>query len=108
MQRFSLARLIVTRGASGYAAYDALGRRIAHGEGEPVARLVDSVGAGDAFSAAYLALQSAGRPLAASLAAANRYAAAICAKRGALPEDLEFFRAWRGSLGLAVPAAMPT
>ena len=104
MQRFSLRRLIVTRGARGYAAYDTLGRRIAQGLGQPLARVVDSVGAGDAFSAAFLALQSAGRPLADSLAAANRYAAAICAERGALPEDPQFFRAWRSSLGLAEPA----
>lgn len=108
MQRFALARLIVTRGAEGYAAYDARGRRTAHGAGERVPRLVDSVGAGDAFSAAYLALQSVGRPLAASLAAANRYAAALCAERGALPEDPEFFRSWRAVLGLAGPAAVRT
>lgn len=107
MQRFLLARLIVTRGALGYAAYDALGRRIAHGAGEHVARWVDSVGAGDAFSAAYLALQAAGRPAAASLAAANRYAAAICAERGALPADPAFFGAWRSSLGLALEDPSP-
>lgn len=106
MRRFSLSRLIVTRGAQGYVAYDALGRRIAHGAGQTVPRLVDSVGAGDAFSAAYLALQSAGRPAAASLAGANRYAAAICGERGALPDKQEFFSDWRGALGLPAPVAM--
>ncbi len=99
MRRFLLSRLIVTRGAAGYAAYDALGRRVAHGPGASVPQPVDSVGAGDAFSAAYLALQAAGWSLTASLAAANRYAAAICGVRGALPEDPEFFRAWRSEFG---------
>ena len=106
MRRFLLSRLIVTRGAQGYAAYDALGRCIAHGHGLSMPHLVDTVGAGDAFSAAYLALQSAGRSAGASLAAANRYAAAICAERGALPEDPEFFRSWRMALGLSRSVAM--
>ena len=108
MQRFSVSRLIVTRGAAGYAAYDARGRRIAPGLGLALVHVVDSVGAGDAFSAAYLALQAAGRPVAASLAGANRYAAAICAERGALPEDPEFFGLWRSALGLTGRAATRT
>ena len=101
MQRFSLARLIVTRGAAGYTAYDARARRIARGAAHPVAQVVDTVGAGDAFSAACLALHVGGRTFAESLALASRYAAAICAERGALPEDPVFFRAWRQALGLA-------
>lgn len=104
MDRFALSRLIVTRGERGYAAYDARARRIAHGAAYPVSRVVDTVGAGDAFSAACLAMLSAGRPLKASLDAGNRYAAAICGERGALPEDQAFFRAWRSALGLQ-PAA---
>lgn len=100
MDRFALSRLIVTRGERGYAAYDARGRRIAHGAACAVDSVVDTVGAGDAFNAACLALLSAGRPLKASLDAGNRYAAAICGQRGALPEDAAFFRAWRNALGL--------
>lgn len=100
MRRFALSRLFATRGARGYAVYDARARRIAHGAAQPLVRMVDSVGAGDAFSAALLAQQSAGRALAASLEAANRYAAAICGVRGALPEDPAFFQAWRHALGL--------
>ncbi len=100
MQLFSIARLIVTRGARGYAAFDLRGRCIAQGAAHAVAPLVDTVGAGDAFSAAFIALQSAGCTTAASLAAANRYAAAVCGQRGALPEDAAFFRGWRAALGL--------
>jgi fructokinase len=100
MQRFQVARLIVTRGARGYAAFDLRGRCIAQGVAHAATPLVDTVGAGDAFSAAFIALQSAGCTMAASLAAANRYAAAVCTRRGALPEDAVFFRGWRAALGL--------
>ena len=105
MQRFSLARLIVTRGERGFAVYDARACRMAHGAAQQVPVMVDSVGAGDAFSAACLAQMSAGRPLIPSLSAANRYAAATCGERGALPEDPEFFRAWRWILGLRADAS---
>lgn len=104
MDRFALSRLIVTRGERGYAAYDARARRVACGAAYPVARVVDTVGAGDAFSAACLAMLSAGRPLKTSLDAGNRYAAAVCGERGALPEDQAFFRAWRAALGLHAAA----
>jgi fructokinase len=100
LQRFRVARLIVTRGARGYSAFDLRGRCIAQGAAQAVSTLVDTVGAGDAFSAAFIALQSAGCTAAASLAAANRYAAAVCGQRGALPEDAAFFRGWRTALGL--------
>jgi fructokinase len=100
MQHFSVARLIVTRGARGYAAFDLRGRCIAQGVAHAVTPLIDTVGAGDGFSAAFIALQSAGCTAAASLAAANRYAAALCGQRGALPEDAAFFRRWRAALGL--------
>jgi fructokinase len=100
MQRFRVARLIVTRGSRGYAAFDLLGRCIAQGAAHAVTPLVDTVGAGDAFSAAFIALQSAGCSAAVSLAAANRYAAAVCGQRGALPEDAAFSRGWRAALGL--------
>lgn len=100
VQHFSIARLIVTRGAQGYAAFDLLGRCIAQGAAHAVTSVIDTVGAGDAFSAAFIATQSAGRTAAASLAAANRYAAALCSQRGALPEDAAFFRGWRAALGL--------
>ena len=100
MQRFRVARLIVTRGARGYAAFDLRGRCIAQGAAHSVTSVVDTVGAGDAFSAAFIAMQSAGCTAAASLAVANRYAAAVCGQRGALPEDAAFFRGWRAALGL--------
>jgi sugar/nucleoside kinase (ribokinase family) len=87
------------RAARGYAAFDLRGRCIAQGAAHAVTTLVDTVGAGDAFSAASIALQSAGCAAAASLAA-NRDAAAVCGQRGALPKDAALFRGWRATLGL--------
>ena len=105
MGRFGLQRLVVTRGARGYEAWDARGGCIARGDGVALPHVVDTVGAGDAFSAALLALHGAGRTFAQALEGANRYAAAVCAERGAVPEDDEFFCAWRWTLGLHRPLA---
>lgn len=102
-RRFALARVIVTRGAGGYACHDAQGRVLAEGPGVPVAHLADTVGAGDAFCAALLALVLVGESWPRALHQANRYAAAVCAEPGAVPDDDEFFVAWRWTLGLGSP-----
>lgn len=97
MARFDLQRLVLTRGAAGYASYDARGALEAQGPGLAVDRLVDTVGAGDGFSAMLLAAWLRGVPLARALALANRYAAALCEWRGPVPEDPAFFAAWRSA-----------
>lgn len=98
---------MVTRGALGYAAFDARGHCTASGPGVLNSRQVDSVGAGDAFTAAMLAGWSAGFDSARALDGANRYAGAICGERGPLPQDPEFFRSWRWALGLISAAPVP-
>ncbi len=105
IERFALDRMIVTRGARGYEAWDHRGRCVASADGVALPNVTDSVGAGDAFSAALVALHLAGRSFAQSLSAANRFAAGVCAERGAVPDDDEFFRAWRWTLGLHRPHA---
>jgi fructokinase len=101
--RFELQRLIVTRGAAGYASFDAAGRLDAQGEGEPIANLVDTVGAGDAFSACLLAAHLQGKAWGPALALANRFAAAICGQAGASPSDpAVFYPPWQAAL-----AALP-
>lgn len=102
-QRFGLQKLVVTRGAHGYACHDAQGRLVAAGPGVPVAQVADTVGAGAAFCAALLALVLAGEPWPRALHQANRYAGAVCAEPGAVPDDDEFFVAWRWTLGLGPP-----
>lgn len=99
MQRFGLQRLILTRGAAGYAAFDAEGGLLAEGAGVAVPRLADTVGAGDGFSAMLLAATLSGLPPDRALALANGYAAALCGQRGPIPDDDAFFLPWRQRLG---------
>jgi fructokinase len=97
MQRGSTDLLIVTYGDRGYAAFDRAGVCIASGSVPAIAGLVDTVGAGDAFSAIVLAGQIAAWPIGRTLERASQFATAICAIRGAVPDDLAFYRSWRDS-----------
>lgn len=102
MARFALRCLLVTRGAAGYALYGEHGRLLAGGDGVSQAAFVDSVGAGDGFTAMLLAGLSLRRDRGATLALANRYAAMICGVRGPLPADPASLAPWREALH-AVP-----
>lgn len=95
LARTQLATLIVTYGAAGYAAFARNGQVIARGQGIPGVTLVDTVGAGDAFSAITLLGSLLGWPLSTSLQRANEFAASICGQRGAVPADLAFYTPWR-------------
>ena len=106
MRRFALRRLVLTRGAAGYAAWEEA-EQVAEGPGVAIDRFVDTVGAGDAFSAFLLAAHLHGRDFAASLRPANAFAAAICGERGAAPaEPARFYPPWREELD-ALPKATP-
>ena len=98
MARFSLQRLVLTCGASGWRFYARGGVRLAEGAGVIQPRMADSVGAGDAFSALLLAGLSLKRDLPATLALANRYASFICGVRGPLPDDPIALQPWRTAL----------
>ena len=50
--------------------------------------VVDTVGAGDSFSAAFLAAVLRGESLSAAAEAGNRLAGKVAARAGAIPEDL--------------------
>jgi fructokinase len=80
--RFGVELACVTRGERG-CLVQADDEEIAV-PGEPVA-VVDTVGAGDAFTAGLLALTLEGRTLAESAAFANRLAARVAAAAGATP-----------------------
>lgn len=99
MEHFRLQRLVVTRGPQGYASFNAHGVCDAEGPGLAVPVMVDTVGAGDGFSAMLLACQLAGRTLPWSLALANEYAAAVCGHRGPMSHNLQSYAAWRKRLG---------
>ncbi|MFN3303819.1 MAG: PfkB family carbohydrate kinase [Roseateles sp.] len=98
MARFALQRVVVTRGAAGCALYGDNGALLAEVPGVAQPALVDSVGAGDAFTAVLLGGLTLGRDLAATLVLANRYAAMICGVRGPLPADPAALQPWRDAL----------
>jgi fructokinase len=106
MARFALQGLVLTRGAAGYALYGEGGRLLAAGEGVEQPAFVDSVGAGDGFTAMLLAGLTLHRILGATLHLANRYAAMICGVRGPLPAEPAALAPWRDALQ-ALPAEEP-
>jgi 2-dehydro-3-deoxygluconokinase len=82
------AQIVVKLGARGALAYEASG--ISQVATTPLARVVDPVGAGDAFAAGFLAGQLRGLDLTASLALANRCGAYAMT----LPGDQECLPFW--------------
>ena len=98
MDRFALQRVVLTCGADGWRFYGPGGALLAQGPGEPQPNVVDTVGAGDSFTALLLAGLALERDLAATLALANRYAAFICGVRGPLPAHPQALTPWRDAL----------
>ncbi|KQV46852.1 hypothetical protein ASC95_25345 [Pelomonas sp. Root1217] len=98
MARFALQRLVLTCGARGWRFYAPGGVLLAQGAGVIQPHMVDTVGAGDAFTALLLAGLSLGRDLTATLALANRYASFICGVRGPLPAEPLALQPWRTAL----------
>lgn len=89
---FNLQGLIVTLGARGAVYFGADGGCV---EAPPTAMpgaLVDTVGAGDAFSAVFLTGRARGWPLDQTLVCANEFAGAVCCIAGAVPAGLDFYR----------------
>lgn len=92
---YGVRQLVVTFGAAGYACYDHHGRCQHTGSAVAGVAVVDTVGAGDAFSSVVLLGLLCGWEMALTLARANDFAAAICGIRGAVPEDTAAYLPWR-------------
>ncbi|MDE1895217.1 MAG: hypothetical protein KGH90_12910 [Xanthomonadaceae bacterium] len=93
--------ILVTHGGDGAALWSADGQCRASVAAPVASCLVDTVGAGDAFSARMLAALLRGQPAGQALAAAVAFASASVGWRGAVPEDLSVYD------GLLPPAAAP-
>jgi len=95
LDMFSLEALIVTLGHRGsvYFSKDA-GEPLVHRDNPVPPFVIDTVGAGDAFSAIFLLGRMRGWELATTLARANEFAGAICAIPGAIPRDMGFYDKW--------------
>lgn len=94
VQMFSLEGLIVTLGHRGSVYFGADGGVIVNRDNPAPPFVIDTVGAGDGFSAIFLLGRSRGWALEQTLARANEFAAAICAIPGAVPRDLGFYDKW--------------
>jgi fructokinase len=82
---------VVTRGVRGHVAFDGEGARVAAGAAQTGVTVVDTVGAGDAFSAVVLAGLVRDWPLDVALERAGRFAARVCGLRGAVPDELHWY-----------------
>lgn len=92
IEHFSLAQLLVTCGAAGAWHLTEDGTRT-HAEGGVLAGgMVDTVGAGDGFAAVFILGTQRSWPASLTLSRANRFAAALCGIRGAIPEDPHFYQ----------------
>lgn len=94
VQMFALEGLIVTLGHRGSVYFDADGAVVSHRDNPAPPFVIDTVGAGDAFSAIFLLGRVRGWALETALARANEFAAAICAVPGAVPRDLAVYDKW--------------
>ncbi len=83
--RFKMPGLAVTNGAARSWAKPGPGWEVSEAPGFAV-EVVDTVGAGDAFTAALVCGLLAGRPLPVVLADANAYAAEVCRHPGPTPQ----------------------
>lgn len=88
---FALQRVVVTRGAQGAWTLDNAGR-MESVDGEPLSKLIDTVGAGDGFAAIFILGMLRGWPLAMRLARADAFARALCQIRGAVPDTPDFYQ----------------
>ncbi len=101
MHNFSIQGLLVTLGERGAMYFGADGARVVDHQASKPARFVDSVGAGDAFAAVFLAGRAHGWDMPLILERANAFAGAVCGIAGAVPQDLAFYEPWRKAWGLA-------
>jgi fructokinase len=104
MDRFALETLIVTLGHRGSVVFSLDGGMVANRDNPAPPFVIDTVGAGDAFSAIFLLGRARGWPLELTLARANEFAGAICAVPGAVPRDLNFYDKWVARWRDATPA----
>lgn len=82
-RQMDIKEIIVTMGEKGALVFD--GKDCHLIEGEKV-EVVNTIGAGDAFSAVFLCKRSAGKSPQQAACLANRIAAFVCTQNGAVPE----------------------
>jgi len=91
LRQYTLKALIVTRGDSGATLFSPHGPALQAAAG-PVPDLVDTVGAGDAFSAILLLAEIGGWSPETALTRATQFAALACGWRGATIQDGKLYK----------------
>ncbi len=92
MNRFELKQAVVTCGENGAWHIDRNGQITEAAAQGATTKTVDTVGAGDGFSAVCILGTLLHWPVVTTLARANAFAAAICGIRGAVPDDADFYQ----------------
>ncbi|BBP44478.1 carbohydrate kinase family protein [Thiosulfativibrio zosterae] len=90
LSQYGLTQLIVTRGAEGAMVLQADGQVFSH-QPQAIAQFVDTVGAGDAFTAVYLHGLLANWPVERILQTAQTFAGQVIGLRGATTTDQAFY-----------------
>jgi fructokinase len=100
-ERHRIDLLIVTRGDQGAVAFNSKGRAA---EARPASNstVVDTVGAGDAFTSVIILGLTSSWPLQQILERAQAFASSIVGVRGATVQDREFYRPFADQWGLIV------
>jgi fructokinase len=99
LRDYGLQLLIVTRGSAGAVAVTAAGEECQIAP-RSVAQVIDTVGAGDAFTSVVLLGQAYNWPLPLLLERAQQFASAIVGVRGATVNDAAFYRPFIHDWGL--------
>lgn len=90
LERFKLQALILTRGSQGATVYFQSGQQLSVTPASQV-NIIDTVGAGDAFSAVFILGLVTGWPIEKIIANAQEFASAIVGQRGAIVTDRHFY-----------------
>lgn len=98
---FGIGKLLVTQGNEGAWLLEAGGAYLHTRTSAPITDVVDSVGAGDAFSAVFLLGLTQGWPMEQTIERAHRFAGQICRLRGAIPDTGDFYRPYVAEWHLA-------
>jgi fructokinase len=100
LDKYSLHYLVVTQGSDGATAATHTGEKYSIGVDCSLS-VVDTVGAGDAFSSVLILGQARGWPLSDTLRRAQQFASAIVCIRGAVEKHREFYYPFIENWGLA-------
>ena len=92
ISRFNLERILVTCGEGGAWHVDRNGNKVEAAVKSSLKKMVDTVGAGDGFAAVSILGLLMRWPVENILQRANKFAAAICEIRGAVPEEADFYK----------------